>query len=293
MLPSLSPLTPSGIQADFGARVTGLNLDEPLPDTIVGQLKEALDRFAFLLLPDQPISGDRQLEITSLWGNVQRSYAAVEGIFARRIAQADLSDVANLDENNQFLPEGDPRRIFSFTNKVWHSDTTYKPVPTKVAFLSARELPPTGGDTQWCDMRAAYDTLDADEQARIADLRVVHSQEFSRSELGLAYSDEDRAKNVPVDHPLVRTHPRTGRKYLYLSSHASHIVSWPVEEGRALVRKLTAIATRPEHVYTHHWSLGDFLIWDNRTTMHRARPWEEFVHRRVLSRSGVDEEARP
>lgn len=273
--------------------IDDVDLNGPMTPDLFARLDAALAQHPLLILPGQHIGAERQLEITAAWGTVQRSYAAAEGRFRRRLAHENLSDVANLDEHDGFLAEGDPRRIFSYTNKVWHSDTSYKTVPTKVAFLSARELPPHGGETQWCDMRAAYDRLPPAMKARVAGLRVVHSQAFSRAELNLPYSDEEKAKNPPVDHPLVREHPVTGRKYLYLSSHASHIADWPEEEGRALVRELKEIATAPDNVHTHHWTVGDFLIWDNRCTMHRACPWEEFVHRRVLTRSGVDEEGRP
>jgi alpha-ketoglutarate-dependent 2,4-dichlorophenoxyacetate dioxygenase len=256
-------------------------------------LKAALEMHALLIIHDQAVDDDQQMAITNLFGPAQITYSAINGRFKRRIARADFSDIANLDENGEILKADDERRIFSLSNQVWHCDTTFKHIPTAFAFLSAREIPPEGGNTEWVDLRAAYDDLSNAMKTRIEGLVVVHSQYYSRGKMGFtSFTDEERAKFPPVPHPLVRVHA-SGRKTLYLSSHASHIVGWPEAEGRQLIAELTAHATQDKYSYVHVWREADFVAWDNRCTMHRVRPYDEFKYRRVLARTGVDEPAAP
>lgn len=279
--------------ARIGGEVSGLDLTRPLTKVDENSLRDALEKYALLVFHGQPVSDDQQMAITNVFGPAQVTYSAINGRFKRRIARPDFSDIANLDENGDILKADDERRIFSLSNQVWHCDTTFKRIPTSFAFLSAREIPPEGGNTEWADMRAAYDDLSDAMKTSIEDLVVEHSQYYSRGKMGFtSFTDEERAKFPPVPHPLVRLHA-SGRKTLYLSSHASHIVGWPVAEGRRLIEELTAHATQDKYTYVHVWRVADFVAWDNRCTMHRVRPYDEFKYRRVLARTGVDEPAAP
>jgi len=187
----------------------------------------------------------------------------------------DLNDISNLDKHNKVLARDDRRRLFGLGNQLWHSDSSFKPVPAKYSLLSARTIPPTGGNTEFADMRAAYDALDADTKREVHDLVCRHSQIFSRGILGFTdFTDEERVKWAPVRQRLVRRHPSSGRLSLYLASHAGEIEGWPVPEARAFLRDLTEHATQRKFVYAHVWQPHDLVMWDNRATMHRARRYD-------------------
>jgi alpha-ketoglutarate-dependent 2,4-dichlorophenoxyacetate dioxygenase len=173
------------------------------------------------------------------------------------------------------MARNDRKRLFSLGNRLWHSDSSFKTVPAKYSLLSARLIPDAGGDTEFADMRAAYDALDEAEEAECEGLVCEHSQIYSRSLLGFeGYTDEERERFKPVPQRLVRRHPATGRKSLFLASHAGTIVGWPVPEARALLRDLIEHATQKQLVYVHKWRQDDLVMWDNRATMHRARPFD-------------------
>jgi alpha-ketoglutarate-dependent 2,4-dichlorophenoxyacetate dioxygenase len=182
--------------------------------------------------------------------------------------------VSNLDQNNQVYARDDRRRLYALGNRLWHSDSSFKVVPAKYSLLHARRVPSRGGNTEFADMRAGYDALDDETRALVQDLVCEHSQVFSRQQLGFTdFTEEERARFAPVRQCLVRTHPVTGRRSLYLSSHAGGIVGWPVPEARAFLRDLVELATQRQFVYAHQWRVGDLVMWDNRQTMHRARPF--------------------
>jgi alpha-ketoglutarate-dependent 2,4-dichlorophenoxyacetate dioxygenase len=182
--------------------------------------------------------------------------------------------VSNLDRDNRVFDRDDRRRLFGIGNRLWHSDSSFKVVPAKYSLLHARSVPSRGGNTEFADMRAAYDALDAGTKAEIEELVCEHSQIFSRQQLGFTdFTEEERARMKPVRQRLVRVHPSTGRRSLYLSSHAGTIVGWPVPEARAFLRDLVEHATQRQFVYAHAWRVDDLVMWDNRRTMHRARPF--------------------
>jgi alpha-ketoglutarate-dependent 2,4-dichlorophenoxyacetate dioxygenase len=182
--------------------------------------------------------------------------------------------------------------MMQLANQLWHTDSSFKPVPGKVSFLSAHELPPSGGETEFADLRAAYDALDAATKAQVEGLVAEHSIFHSRSLIGYTdFTDEERAALPPVPQTLVRIHPGSQRKTLYLASHASHIIGWPVEQGRALLGDLIEFATQPRFVYRHHWQPNDLMVWDNRCTLHRGRPYDDAGHRRDMRRTTVEDMA--
>ena len=182
--------------------------------------------------------------------------------------------MSNLDKNNKVFARDDRPRLFGLGNRLWHSDSSFKTIPAKYSLLHARSIPSKGGNTEFADMRAAYDALDAETKAEVEPLICEHSQLFSRQLLGFTdFTEEERERFKPVRQCLVRTHQVTQRKSLYLSSHAGGIVGWPVPEARAFLRDLVEHATQRQFVYAHQWRVNDLVMWDNRQTMHRARPF--------------------
>jgi alpha-ketoglutarate-dependent 2,4-dichlorophenoxyacetate dioxygenase len=187
-----------------------------------------------------------------------------------------LNDVSNLGKDGKPLPKDHRTHLFNLGNCLWHSDSSFRPIPAKFSLLSARVVNPKGGNTEFADMRAAYDALDDETKAEIEDLICEHSLMYSRGSLGfLDYTDEEKEMFKPVLQRLVRTHPVHGRKSLYLSSHAGAIRGMSVPEARVLLRDLTEHATRPEFVHVHKWTVHDLVMWDNRQTMHRVRRYDQ------------------
>ena len=201
----------------------------------------------------------------------------------------ELNDISNLDRHGEVLPRDDRARLFGLGNRLWHSDSSFKEIPAKFSLLSARRIPAAGGNTEFVDTRIVYDDLPAAAKARIAGLRAIH--DFWHSHAGgrhFMVTDEMRRRMPPVPQPLVRTLPG-GRKALCIGSHATHIEGLPLAEGRELLDELAAFATQPKYVYSHPWRKGDLVIWDNRTTLHRAAPWDDRGKVRDLRRTSINE----
>jgi alpha-ketoglutarate-dependent 2,4-dichlorophenoxyacetate dioxygenase len=282
-----------GDHSEFAAEVGGVKIASGVsPEDFTG-VRDALDRYAVVVLRDQ-LTGDldrdarAQLEFAQMFGALDSSY--IPSAADRGNAHPSYGEVSNVTSDGSLWAEGDRRRWFLMANFIWHSDTSFKPVPTWVTLLSAHEAPPEGGDTEFCDLRRAYDDLSPAMKARIEPLRAMHSIFHSRGQVGYTdFTDEERAAAPPVPQPLVRTNARTGRKSLYLSSHASHIVGMDDKDGSALLQELTDFATQPQYCYPHKWRNGDIAIWDNGCTMHRATPFPEFKYRRVMKRTSVNE----
>jgi alpha-ketoglutarate-dependent 2,4-dichlorophenoxyacetate dioxygenase len=198
-----------------------------------------------------------------------------------------MQDASNLDQHQRPLARDDRRRMFNLGNRLWHSDSSYRPVTARYSLLSGRIVVRDGGRTEFADMRAAYDALDDATKAEVESLVCEHSLMFSRATLGFSdLSDAEKAMFEPVRHRLVRDHPVTGRRSLFLSAHAGTIIGWPVPEARAFLRDLIEHATRRCFVYTHAWRRNDLVIWDNHATMHRVTRFDE-VQVRDLRRTTV------
>jgi len=261
---------------EFVAEVTGIDLRAPLDAGATAAIHAAMDRYAVLLFHDQPLSDDEQIASTRALGKIELNTANNVTRLDQRRLGIEMSDISNLDQQGNLLARDDRRRAFNLGNQLWHSDSSFKAVSAKYSLLSARIVPSAGGNTEFADMRAAYDTLDPETKAAIEDLITEHSLLFSRGQLGFTdFTAEERAKFAPVRHRLVRTNATTGRKSLFLSSHIGGIVGWPVPEARALLRDLTEHATQPQFVHVHQWRQYDLVIWDNRQTMHRVRRFDE------------------
>jgi alpha-ketoglutarate-dependent 2,4-dichlorophenoxyacetate dioxygenase len=268
------PITMRQVGPCFAAEVDGLDLTRPLSPDEIAAVHAGMDRYAVLVFHEQRLDDDQQLAFTRSLGDIEHAIGTSLRAPDELRLPTTFADVSNLDKHNHVFAREDRRRLFAIGNRLWHSDSSFKAIPAKYSLLHARAIPSKGGNTEFAYMVAAYDALDAEIRAEVEDLICEHSQIFSRQQLGFTdFTDEERARFAPVRQRLVRTHPVTGRKSLYLSSHAGSIVGWPVPEARAFLRDLVEHATQREHVYAHRWRVGDLVMWDNRQTMHRARPF--------------------
>ena len=233
------------------------------------------------------LTTEQQTAFTLNFGEQEAPYTQIQAAQGVRWTTPGLSDISNISPSGGLLDRDDRKRLSGLGNQMWHSDSSYKVIPARYSLLCAHVLPPEGGDTQFADMRAAYDMLDAKTKAQIEDLVCDHSRIFSKGALGIPFTEKELRDFAPVRQRLVRTHRQTGRKSLYLSSHAGRIVGWPPPEAQILLRELTEHATQREFVYTHKWRVGDLVMWDNRTTMHRARRYDDMQYPRDLRRTTV------
>ena len=259
------------VRPGFVAEVSGLDIARGITAAEAAAIEQGMDRYAVLVFRDQKLDDAQQIAFSRHFGALEMATGDIAQGGQRRLAM-EVNDISNLDRDGGVLARDDRRRLFSLGNMLWHSDSSFKPTPAKYSLLSARVIPGSGGNTEFADMRAAWDALDAETQALARDLVVEHSQLFSRGALGFdAFTDEERAKWQPVPQRLVRRHPRTGRLSLFLSAHAGAIRGWPIPEARMLLRDLTEHATQRDFVHAHLWRPHDLVMWDNRATMHRAR----------------------
>src|SRR5262245_40160599 len=258
----------------FAAEVEGLDITKPLSADEIAAVHAGMDRYAVLVFHDQKLDDAQQLAFTRSLGEIEHAIGTSLRAADELRLPTTFADVSNLDKNHQVFARDDRRRLFGIGNRLWHSDSSFKVVPAKYSILHARSVPSKGGNTEFAYMVAAYEALDAETKTAVEGLICEHSQIFSRQQLGFTdFTDEERARFAPVRQSLVRVHPVTKRKSLYLSSHAGSIVGWPVPEARSFLRDLVEHATQREFVYAHTWRVGDLVMWDNRQTMHRARPF--------------------
>ena len=278
------PLTFHRLHPHFVAEVGAVDLRRVHDLATLDEIRAGMDEYAILVFRDQAFTDAEQLAFAQRFDGVLHSNTGAAVLGKNRFGNEALADISNLDDNGEILRSQDRRRMYSLGNRLWHTDASFQDPPGRYSMLSARVIPPAGADTEFADMRAAYDALEPQTKAVIEGLRVHHSIAYSRHILGFEFSQEEEEKLKGAVHPLVRTNPRTGRQSLYLASHASRIIDWPVPEGRLLLRDLIEHATQPQFVYRHVWRPADLVIWDNRATMHRARPFDDAKDRRELRR---------
>jgi alpha-ketoglutarate-dependent 2,4-dichlorophenoxyacetate dioxygenase len=258
----------------FAAEVDGVDLSQSLSSDDIAAIHAGMDTYAVLVFHDQKIDDEQQLAFTRSLGDIEHAIGTSLRAPDEYRLPTTFADVSNLDKHNQVYTRDDRRRLFAIGNRLWHSDSSFKVIPAKYSLLRAVSVPSKGGNTEYAYMPAAYDALDEETKAEIEDLVCEHSQIFSRQQLGFFdLTDEERARFAPVRQRLVRRHPVTGRPSIYLSSHAGSILGWPVPEARSFLRDLVEHATQRQFVYAHRWHVGDLVMWDNRQTMHRARPF--------------------
>ena len=280
MTVTISALTP-----DFGGEVGAIDLRQIRDRPSLEALRAGMDKYAVLVFRDQKFTDDEQLDFAQRFDGTLHSRTSSSAIGANRFGNEALADVSNVDKDGNIRRVDNRMRASSVANRLWHTDASFVDPAGRYSMLSARVVPPVRADTEFADMRAAYDALDKETAASIDKLRVHHSIVYSRHVLGFDFSKEEQEKLQGATHPLVRTIPTSGRRALYLASHAAHIVDWQVPEGRLLLRDLTDHATQPQFIYRHIWQPHDFVIWDNRCTMHRARPFDDQTYRREMRRT--------
>jgi len=277
-----------GLHPTFVAAVSGVDLTKPLEPHEVTAIEAGMDRYAVLVCPNQRLTDDEQIAFSSNFGEIQSEVGG--SILKPHELRLNIvfADISNLDVDGKRLARTDRRRLFGLSNQLWHSDSSFRPNPAKYSMLSGRVVPPRGGNTEFADMRAAYDALDASTKSEIEDLICEHCLLYSRGLMGFTeFTPEERAAFGVVRQRLVRTHPVTGRKSLFLSSHAGGIVGWPMPEARVFIRDLTDHATQREFVYSHKWRQYDLVMYDNRQTMHRARRYDDMNEVRDMRRTSI------
>lgn len=258
----------------FAAEVRGVEAGRPLSPAVRDALARAVGRFAVVVLRGQSLDDERQIAFAREFGEPEINIGVHRPSGERRLTRPEMADVSNVTPAGEVQAREDRRRMFNLGNMLWHTDSSFRKPSGCLSFLYAHAVPSRGGETEFADLRAAYEALGPGMRETVEGLRAVHSILHSRATLGFTdFSEAERAALPPVVQPLVRRHPESGRKTLYLASHASHIVGWPVPEGRLLLLDLTEFATRREFVFVHHWRAGDLVIWDNRCTLHRGRPY--------------------
>jgi len=279
------------VTENFAAEVGDVDLSKPLSAADVAAIREAFDRYAVLVFPDQALSTGQHLDFARHFGPLETSIATHRKDSKLRVVP-EIADVSNLTENDEVWGAESRQRMFQLGNRLWHSDSTFKHTPAYASLLYARSIPPVGGHTEFADMRAAYDALPEETKRKIDRLVCEHSIFTSRAKLGFTnFSAEERAAMPPVPQVMVRTIPQTGRKCLYLASHAGRVIGMDDDEGRALIDELTTHATQRQFVYTHRWRVNDLVIWDNRQTMHRGTDFDDLRWKRDVQRATVEDVA--
>ena len=275
----------------FVGEVQGLDLSDPAADDHYPELQAALDEHAVLIFHGQPLDQERQVDFCGLFGTLEGAKTDKTILKGQERLKHTLADVSNVAPDNQLFGKNDRRRMFNLGNQLWHTDSSFKRVPAKYSMLHAHSVVPEGGETQLVDTRAAWEALPDRMKTRVEDLVAVHSILHSREKLGFYdFSDEERAALPPVHRPIVRDHRESGRRALYLASHASHILGMEVPDGRMLILELLEHMTQPQFIYTHDWAVGDLMIWDNRCTLHRGRPYDDVNHRRDMRRATIEDD---
>ena len=271
MTVSFRPLHPA-----FAAEVSGIDCGRKLSREEVAAVEAGMDQYAVLVFPGQNITDEQQLAFTLHFGELE-NYKTGGHIQKKEDSRlrAGMADFSNLDRHGNIISAEDRVWFFQLGDRLWHSDSSFRPIPAKYSLLSGRILPSWGANTEFADMRAAYDALDARTKAEVENLVCEHSLMYSREAIGFTdLTDEERVAFRPVRQRLVRTHPVTGRKSLFLSSHAGTVDGWTIPEARMFLRDLNEFATQREFVYSHAWRRCDLVMWDNRQTMHRGRRFD-------------------
>ncbi|HVC63003.1 MAG TPA: TauD/TfdA family dioxygenase [Acetobacteraceae bacterium] len=274
------PISITPLHRVFAGEVSGTDTTRPLLRDAVAAIEAGMDRYAVLVFRDQRLTDEQQLAFSRNFGALEETRGTGISTPGEQRLHPAFADVSNLDKDNKLLERDSRRRLYSLGNMLWHSDSSFKAIPAKYSILSGRIVTSAGGDTQFADMRAAHAALDDATKSEIDDLVCEHSLIHSRAMLGFTdLTPEDRATMRPVRQRLVRRHPATGGKSLYLASHIGAIIGWPVPEALAFIRDLTEHATQRQFVYAHKWRPHDLVMWDNRVTMHRVRRYDNALPR--------------
>ncbi len=279
---------------NFAAYVKGVDLTRELPKNLCEKIEQGLDQYAVLIFPNQNINDKQQRNFSRRFGVLERpgDNSSLKKEKDNRLGHPEMADVGNLASEKKPYHKDDKNRLFNLGNRLWHSDSSFKKIPAKYSILSARSQWKVGGETEFADMRAAYDELDEKIKVKIENMVCEHSLFFSRQMLGFdmagSLSDTEKANFKPVPQPLVRSHPVTGRKSLFLAAHIGTIKGWLRPDAMCFIRDLTEHATSARFVYRHHWKQYDLVMWDNRQTMHRGRAFDDTEEIRDIRRTTVE-----
>ena len=279
------------VTENFAAEIGDVDLSKPLSDADRTEIETAFDNYSVLVFPDQHLSTDQHLDFARNFGPLETTIHAARSDAKLRV-RAEIADVSNLSQDDQIWGKESRKRMFEMGNRMWHTDSSFRRLPAKASLLYGRSIPPVGGQTEFADMRAAYDALPADMKLRLRDLVAEHAIMYSRKKLGFTdFSDEENQTLPPVPQALVRKHAGSGRTGLYLASHAGRIFGMNEDEGKALLQQLIDHATQRQFVYTHRWRLHDLVMWDNRCTMHRGKGYDDLRWPRDMQRATVSDVA--
>ena len=276
----------------FVGIVSDINLKLSLTKDDIKKINDALDNLTVLIFKKQNINDQEQLDFSKNFGQIEtaKNNTNVTKSNERRISDS-FGDVSNLDKNNKPFKKNDNRRFFALGNQLWHTDASFKKIPALYSILSGRKVSKKGGETQFCDMRAAYDSLETDMKEKCNKMICHHSLQYSRAKLGFIMKDvlsADELKNfIPVKQPMVRTNVNTNRKSLFLASHIGLIEGMEIPHSLLFINDLIEHCTKEEFTYTHHWNDGDVIIWDNRQVMHRGRPYDDLNEIRDMRRTTI------
>jgi alpha-ketoglutarate-dependent 2,4-dichlorophenoxyacetate dioxygenase len=279
------------VTEEFAAEIGDIDLSQPLSPEQHAEIEALFNRYAVLVFPDQRLTTDQHLDFARTFGPLETSIHATRSDAQLRV-RAEIADVSNLAPGDAIWAEKSRKRMFEMANRMWHTDSSFKRVPARASLLYSRSMPPVGGQTEYADLRAAYDALPAQTRQRLQGLVAEHAIMYSRKKLGFTdFNDEENQALPPVPQTLVRRHPGSGRMTLYLASHAGRIFGMSEAEGKTLLEELMAHATQRQFVYTHRWRLHDLVMWDNRCTMHRGRPYDDLRWPRDMQRATVSDVA--
>lgn len=277
------PVTARPLHPLFGAEIVDVDIGAALDDRTFAAIRALFEECSLLLFRGQTLDDDAQVEFSRRFGPLETTVKAnpAGGTYFARQSNLDIATGA-------VIPAQDRRMIYQKANYFWHTDSSFKPVPSLCSLLSARIVPPEGADTEFATMRAAYDALPEETKRRLSGLTAMHSLQHSRSLVDPeVLTREERDEVPPVPQAMVRINPVNGRKAIYVGAHASNVVGWPEDEGRAFLKELTDFATQPRFVYRHKWREGDLLVWDNRALLHRATAYDGTRYKRLMQRTTV------
>ena len=283
---AINPLKPG---SHFAAEVLNLDLGTSLSDEEFASIRDAFYKYAVLVLRDQNINDDQQIAFSERFGALETSLGFDQ---YGGVTRPEISRISNVGDDNQIRPHDHEKSRYHRGNSLWHSDSSFKPIPANISLLSGREVPPVGGETQFADARTAYDewpgSVSGTMKEDLEDLICEHSIIFSRQLIvGDIFTEKEKRKLKPVRQALIRKHSETGRRVFYLGSHCHFVEGWDYPKSRALITELTSWITRPEFVYSHKWEPFDLVMWDNQAVLHRGNPWPDEDYRRVMHRTTV------
>lgn len=268
----------------LGAEVSAIDLRTARDRSTLERIRAGMDEHAVLVFRDQSMTVKDQLDFAQRLDGKLHTKTGISALVKNRLGDVPVADISNVDGDGKLLPSDDRRRLYSLANRLWHTDGSFQDPAGRYSTLYACVIPPVRSDTQFADMRAAYDALDEETRKILEGLTAHHSIAYSRQTLGFSFSQEEQNILKGAVHPMIRVNPRTGRRSVYVASHANRVMEWPVAEGRLLIWDLIARATQPEKIYSHEWRPGDLVIWDNLATMHRGTPFDDSKYQRELRR---------